>query len=109
MAREGHQILTSKERRIQALALGLLLLMGGLAVAGPSGLLAWSENLRLLDERNQQIASLQEERTELKNRVALLDPNNADPDLIGELLRGNLNFVHPDEIVVTLEPEHPAE
>ncbi|MXO61737.1 septum formation initiator [Altererythrobacter oceanensis] len=83
--------------------------MGGLAVAGPSGLLAWSENLRLLDERNQQIASLQEERTELKNRVALLDPNNADPDLIGELLRGNLNFVHPDEIVVTLEPEHPAE
>ena len=109
MAREGHQILTSKERRIQALALGLLLLMGGLAVAGPSGLLAWSENLRLLDERNQQIASLQEERTELKNRVALLDPNNADPDLIGELLRGNLNFVHPDEIVVTLEPEHLAE
>ena len=94
---------------MQALALGLLLVMGGLAVAGPSGLLAWSENLRLLDERNQQIGSLEEQRAELKNRVALLDPNRADPDLVGELLRGNLNFVHPDEVVVMLEPAEPVD
>ena len=95
--------MTGRERRIQAIALVLLLLMGGLAIAGPSGLLAWSENLRLLDERQHQIVSLEQQRAELKNRVALLDPNRADPDLVGELLRGNLNFVHPDEVVITLE------
>ena len=90
---------------MQFVALGLLLLMGGFAIAGPSGLLAWSENLRLLDQRNHQITVLHEQRAELKNRVALLDPNNADPDLVGELLRGNLNFVHPDEVVITIEPQ----
>ena len=35
--------------------------MGGLAIAGPSGLLAWSENLRLLDQREAQLAKLQAE------------------------------------------------
>ncbi len=89
---------------MHALALGVLLLMAGLAIAGPAGLLAWSENLRLLDERSSQIAALQEQRSELKNRVALLDPNNADPDLVGELVKGNMNFVHADEVVVMLEP-----
>ena len=84
-------------------ALSGLLLMGGLAVAGPSGLLAWSENLQLRDQRTEQLASLQEERDTLRNRVDLLDPDHADPDLVGELLRSQLNVVRPDEVVVQLE------
>lgn len=102
VTREGHTITDKREKRVQALALCLLLFLGGLGIAGPSGLLAWSENLRLLDQRTAQIAALEEERAELKNRVALLDPNSADPDLVGELLRSNLNFVHPDEVVITI-------
>ena len=105
VTREGFTALEKRDRRIQALALVCLLLMGGLSIAGPTGLLAWSENLRLLDQRNAQIAALEEQREELQNRVALLDPDNADPDLVGELLRGNMNFVHEDEIVITLDPE----
>jgi hypothetical protein len=31
-----------------------------------------------------------------------LDPRHADPDLAGELLRSNLNVVHPDEMVMLL-------
>lgn len=85
------------------LALAFLLVMGGLAVAGPSGLLSWSENLRLLDQRQEQLAALTEERDALKNKVELLDPDHADPDLVGELLRSQLNVLHPDEVVVTLE------
>ena len=108
VTREGHTIADKREKRVHALALGLLLLMGGFAIVGPSGLLAWSDNLRLLDQRNAQIAELREEHTELKNRVALLDPNHADPDLVGELLRSNLNFVHPDEIVITTEDPEAA-
>lgn len=76
--------------------------MGGLSLAGPSGLLAWSENNRLLAERHKEIEQLILERDELKNRVALVDPNHVDPDMAGELLRKNLNVVHPDEMVMML-------
>ena len=87
----------------QHAALAALLVMGGLAIAGPSGLLAWSENLRLLDQRRAQLAQLEAERDALENRVALLHPDHADPDMVGELLRSQLNVVHPDEVVIKLE------
>lgn len=86
----------------QAIALACLLLMGGIVLAGPSGLLAWSENNRLLAEREVELKQLQAQRDELKNRVNLLDPRNVDPDIAGELLRSNLNVVHPDEMVMML-------
>lgn len=92
----------ARDKVTQAAALGALLAMGAWALAGPSGLLAWSENLRLLDQRQKEVTQLSAERDELKNRVALLDPRNADPDLAGELLRSNLNVVHPDEMVMML-------
>jgi cell division protein FtsB len=87
----------------QGAALACLLLLGGIAIAGPSGVLAWGENQRVLADRNAEIARLQHERDEIKNRVALLDPRHADPDLAGELLRSNLNVVHPDEMVMMLK------
>lgn len=89
----------------QGAGLGILLLLAILAIAGPTGLLAWSENAKLLDQRKVQIAILQDQRDELRSRVDQLDPNGADPDLVGELLRKNLNVVHPDEVVITLEQE----
>ncbi|ALE16506.1 Cell division protein DivIC (FtsB), stabilizes FtsL against RasP cleavage [Altererythrobacter epoxidivorans] len=79
--------------------------MTGFAVAGPTGLLSWSENSNLLEQRHAQIAQLTHERDELRNLVDGLDPEAADPDLVGELLRRNLNVVHPDEVVITLEDE----
>lgn len=94
-----------RERGVQSLALGVLLVMGGLAIAGPSGLLSWSENLRLLDQRQAHLAALTKERDALRNRVALLDPDSADPDMVGELLRSQLNVVHPDEVVIRLGDE----
>lgn len=93
----------ARETVTQMLALGGLLLMGGWALAGPSGLLAWSENLRLLEQRQKEVAQLSVERDDLRNRVDLLDPRHADPDLAGELLRSNLNVVHPDEMVMLLK------
>lgn len=84
-------------------ALAALIVMGLIAVAGPSGLLAWSENLRLLDQRKAQLAVLEKERDALANKVELLDREHADPDMVGELLRSQLNVVHPDEVVIKLE------
>ena len=56
-----------RAKAMQHAALAALLVMGGLAIAGPSGLLAWSENLRLLDQREAQLAQLEAEREALEN------------------------------------------
>lgn len=92
----------ARESMVQGLGLISLLMLGGFAIAGPSGLLAWSENQQLLGQRRTEITVLTSERDELRNRVALLDPRHADPDLAGELLRSNLNVAHPDEMVMLL-------
>jgi cell division protein FtsB len=86
----------------QGMALVCLLVLGGLALLGPSGLLAWSENQRLLEQRRQEIKTLVVERDLLRNRVALLNPRDTDADLAGELLRKDLNVVHPDEVMLLL-------
>ena len=93
----------TRNRLTRRLALGLLGLLGGLALAGPSGVMSWAENLSQLDQRQAQIARLEARRDELRNRVALLDPQHADPDLVGELLRSNLNVTHPDDVVIVLD------
>lgn len=103
MPKSDVSLLDRREKRVQMAALGWLLLLGGLSLAGPSGMLAWSENLSLLDKREAQIATLSAERDVLSNRVALLAPENVDPDLAGELVRKNLNVVHPDEVVIVLD------
>ena len=92
----------NREKLKQFGALGYLLLLGGLAFAGPYGFVAWGENISLLDKRQAQIKQLEHERADLKNRVALLDPNHVDPDMAGELIRGDLNVVHPDEYIYQL-------
>ena len=93
----------ARERMTQGVTLACLLFMGGMALAGPSGLLAWSENNRLLAQRQNELKQIKAERDELRNRVALLDPRHVDPDMAGQLLRSNLNVVHPDEMVMLID------
>ena len=89
-----------KDSLTQSLALVMLLVLGAVGVAGPSGVLALGENARLLEQREAEVKRLSAERDQLKNRVELLDSSHADPDLVGELLRRNLNVAHPDELVI---------
>jgi cell division protein FtsB len=103
MARLRREHRMARESVTQGVALACLLLLAGIALAGPSGVLAWGENQRMLQERRQEIQRLSIERDELRNRVGLLDPHNADSDLAGELLRRNLNVVHPDEMVMLIK------
>jgi cell division protein FtsB len=90
-------------KRIGALA--ALLLLAGFAVAGPTGLLAWSENAAALKAREAEIAALTAKRDALRNRVMLLDPEAADPDLASELVRDKLGVMREDEVVVTLDDQ----
>jgi cell division protein FtsB len=95
-----------RESRLKrAAALMALLLIAGFAVAGPTGLLAWSENASALEVRKAEIAKLSDKRDGLRNRVKLLDPDAADPDLASELVRDQLGVMREDEVVITLEDE----
>lgn len=86
-------------------ALTCLLGLGALAVVGPFGILAWGEDMALLEQREAHIAALVEEQADYENLVMLLDPRNVDPDLSTELVRKNLNVVHPDEFIIELESQ----
>lgn len=95
------RIVREKLERFAALA--ILLLLGGLALAGPYGLLAWGESAALLEKRQARIAELRADRNELQNLVERLNPDHVDPDLATELMRKNLNVAHPDEYVIEIE------
>lgn len=103
MKRTRTEPVFARDGLAQLVALACLLLMGGWVLVGPSGLLAWSENLHMLDQRQQEVRQMSAQLAVLRNRVALLDPRHADPDLAGELLRSNLNVVHPDEMVMMIK------
>ena len=93
----------AREKLTRFGALGFLLLIAGLALAGPYGLLSWGESMAALDQRQDRIAALRAERAELQNLVTQLDPDHVDPDLATELVRRNLNVAHEDEYVLELE------
>jgi cell division protein FtsB len=87
---------------LPAAALIVMGLFAYYAVLGPNGILSYREYARQLDKRQHDYAVLDKQRAVLKNRVRLLDPNGADPDMADELTRKELNVVHPDEVIVPL-------
>jgi len=86
-----------------AVALLVVGTFAGHAIAGPNGLFAWRGYSQQLELRKVELAALQEERSQLKHRSALLDPRKADPDLADEMVRKDLGLVRADEVVVPLE------
>jgi cell division protein FtsB len=91
-----------KSAMVTGAALVALLLIAAYALLGPTGVIAWTDYRQALNERTQELAKLEKERDALRNRQKLLDRNNVDPDLAGELMRKELNVVAPDEVVVPL-------
>lgn len=73
---------------------------GGYAIMGPNGALAYGDIKRQLVKRDAELAALDKRRAELSNRVNLLDPHHADPDMVDELVRKKLNVVNPDDVIV---------
>ena len=86
-----------------AIAIVLLLLFVGYAIIGPNGVLAWGDCSRQMKQRQAELKMLRKQKDALENRVRLLDPRNADPDLVDELVRRELGVTHPDEVVVPLK------
>lgn len=86
-----------------AIALVLLLIFIAYAVIGPNGILAWGDYSRQLKQREAELRMLKAQQAALANRVKLLDPRRADPDMVDELVRKELGVTHPDEVVVPLK------
>ena len=92
-------------RRAALPAAGLVLIafFGAYAVLGPNGMLAYGDYQRQLAKRERDYLALDQRRAVLKNRVQLLDPDHANPDMVDEMTRKELNVVHPDEVIVPLK------
>ncbi|MBV9931419.1 MAG: septum formation initiator family protein [Alphaproteobacteria bacterium] len=89
-------------RRAALPALALLIIANflGYAIVGANGILSWGDYRRQKAVKLVQLAELRKEQARLAHRAALLDPNNADPDLADEMVRKEFGFVRPDEVVV---------
>jgi cell division protein FtsB len=86
-----------------AAALIFVAFFGGYALIGPNGALAWGEYSRQIKDRQAQLVRVEKARSELANRVALLDPRHANRDLAEELVRRDLGLVQPGEVVIRLK------
>jgi len=85
-----------------AVGLTLMAFFGAYAVLGPNGMFAYGDYKRQLALREKHYAVLDHRREVLKNRVALLNPDHANPDMVDEMVRKELNVAHPDEVIVPL-------
>lgn len=86
-----------------AIALMVMGFFGLYAVTGPTGMLAYGDYKQQLAKREAEYGKLDRQRAVMKNRVELLDPRHADPDMVDELVRKELNVTRPDEVVVKLD------
>jgi cell division protein FtsB len=73
----------------------------GAAIVGENGVLAWGDYRRIKTQESAQLAQLETERARLAHRA--LDPANADPDLVEELVRRDLGVARPDEVIITAD------
>jgi len=83
-----------------ALAVVILVAMVSYAVFGPTGLYAWGDYRQSLSKKKVELEKLKAEEARLQNRTNLVDPRHADPDLVDELVRKELNVNDPGEVII---------
>lgn len=86
-----------------AAALIVIAFFGGYALAGPNGVIAWGDYRHQLEQKQTELARLEAQKRVVANRVSLLDPRRANPDLADELIRERLGYAHPDEIIIPMD------
>jgi len=69
-------------------------------VQGQHGAIAYLQLKAEVAEVRQVLAETRRQRLALERQVALLRPDNLDPDMLEERARLMLNYVRPDEVVV---------
>ncbi len=95
-------LLLLRNAAVPAIAFSVIAFFGGYALFGSNGVLAWGEYSHELHQREVVLAQVEQARDALANRVALLDPRHANPDLVDELVRRNLGVIGKDEVIIPL-------
>ena len=84
---------------VPAITLAVVAYFGAYAIWGNRGVLALEDTQAQLGIQQQQLAQLQDNRTRLEHRIALME-KDADPDLVEELARGQLMDGAPNQVAV---------
>jgi cell division protein FtsB len=84
---------------VPAITLAVVAYFGAYAIWGNRGVLALEDTQAQLGIQQQQLAQVQDSRTRLEHRIALME-NDADPDLVEELARGQLMDGAPNQVAV---------
>jgi cell division protein FtsB len=86
----------------RAFGVTVVIFFAAYALFGANGVLAWGDYSARLKAHQSDLAQLQTDKARLAHRVALLDPNNANPDMVDELVRRDLGLARPDEVIIPL-------
>jgi cell division protein FtsB len=70
------------------------------AFEGDRGLRAGREITQQLFQARQALAAVEAERDALQHKVAGLESDHVDPDLLDQQIRSTLDLVAPNEIVI---------
>lgn len=86
---------------------GAIAYLGYHAFEGDSGLYSYWITKTRISETQAELVLARNERTALEDKVARLSPDQGELDLdyVEERAREVLNFAHPDEIIVRIEPQ----
>src|ERR1700733_13740010 len=76
-------------------------------IEGDRGLRAWRDVVQQLRVAKDQLATVEVEHDALAHKVAGLDPNHVDPDLLDQQIRSTLDLVAPNELVI-VQPGQPS-
>ncbi|HVJ33482.1 MAG TPA: septum formation initiator family protein [Terriglobia bacterium] len=74
------------------------------AVQGDRGVIAWIQVSQRLAQAKSELEKSNSERAMMEQRVALLSNSSLDLDMLEERARIMLNFSHPDDLVILLDP-----
>jgi cell division protein FtsB len=80
--------------------LALALYFGWSAVRGDHGLVAFAQRKVLLAQAQSDLGRLQAQQADWQRKVAALQADHLDPDLLDERAREMLNLSNPHDILV---------
>jgi cell division protein FtsB len=83
-----------------AVTLAVVAYFGAYTIWGNRGVLALEDTEARLGVQQQQLAQIQDNRARLQHRIALMEKDGADPDLVEELARGQLMDGAPNQVAV---------
>jgi len=85
---------------LPAITLAVVGYFGTYAIWGNRGILVLEDTQAQLGVQEQQLAQVQANRMRLEHRIALMEKDGGDPDLVEELARTQLMDGAPNQVAV---------